>query len=138
MRSTKEKLEKLVGLELKVTFDTREDTGCEDEEFGHFIECQVVQLEKYQIRLKNIKNIKILSWPNPIPNNEPPIIVFYENELVQFFHDALPYPVAANTAQEAREMSMFLNPAPVHIDQITEDDFTNFINSLIDEYEEEE
>ena len=120
MRSTKEKLEKLVGLglELKVTFDTRENTGCEDEEFGHFIECQVV--------------------PNPIPNNEPPIIVFYENELVQFFHDASPYSVATNTAQEAREMGMSLNPVPVHIDKITKDDFTNFINSLIDEYGEEE
>ena len=119
MKSTKEKLEKLVGLELKVTFDTREEIGCEDEVYGHYLQCE-------------------LNMENPIPDYEPPMIVLYENERVQFFHDASPYPVAANTAQESREMTMFGNPAPVHIDQITEDDFTNFINSLVDEYGEEE
>ena len=119
MKSTKEKLEKLIGLELNVTFDTRKEIcNCEDEQYGHFIECEVV--------------------PNPIPESEPPIIVFYENELVQFFHAASPYPVKVHTAHEAREMGMFLNPSPVHVDKITGDDFMNFINSLVDEYGEEE
>jgi hypothetical protein len=118
MNFAKEKLEMLIGLELIVTLDTREEVGCEDEEFGHYLQCG-------------------LNMENPIPDYEPPMIVLYENELVQFFHDASPYPVAAHTAQEAREMLMFLNPAPVHIDQITEDDFKNFISSLVDEYGEE-
>jgi len=119
MNFAKEKLEKLIGIELIVTLDTREETGCEDEVYGHYLQCE-------------------LNMENPIPDYEPPVIVLYENERVQFFHDASPYPVAANTAQESREMTMFGNPAPVHIDQITEDDFTNFINLLVDEYGEEE
>jgi hypothetical protein len=118
MNFAKEKLEKLIGLELIVTLDTREEAGCEDEEFGHYLQCE-------------------LNIGNPIPDCEPPMIVLYEKEKVQFFHDATPYPVAANRADEKREMQMFLNPSPVHIDQITEDDFTNFINSLIEEYGED-
>jgi hypothetical protein len=55
---------------------------------------------------------------------------------VQFFHDATPYPVAANSESEKREMFSCLNPVPVHIDQITEGDFKNFMNSLVEEYGE--
>ena len=119
MNFAKEKLEKLIGVKLIITLDTREETGCEDEVYGHYLQCE-------------------LNMENPIPDYEPPMIVLYENELVQFFHDATPYPVKLPATYEAREMSMFLNPSPVHVDKITGDDFTNFINSLIDEYGEEE
>jgi hypothetical protein len=66
--------------------------------------------------------------------------VIYENGLVQLFHDATPYPVAANTPQQAREMSMDLCPHPVHHTLCTVEDFNNFINELIElatEYDEE-
>lgn len=117
MNFAKEKLEKLIGLQLIVTLDTRQETGCEDETYGHYLQCE-------------------FDAPNPIPDYEPPMVVLYENEKVQFFHDATPHPVAANSESEKREMSMFLNPSPVHIDQITEDDFKNFMNALIGEYSE--
>ena len=114
MQYAKEKLEKLIGLELIVTLDTREELGCEDEEYGHYLQCA-------------------LNCANPIPEQEPPCIVIYENDLVQFFHDATPYPVEA-TRQHEKEMTHFLCPYPVHVDLITDADFTNFINVLIEEY----
>ena len=114
MQYAKEKLEKLIGLELIVTLDTREEIGCEDEEYGHYLQCEP-------------------NFSNPIPEQEPPCIVIYENDHVQFFHDATPYPVEANRHHE-REMTQFLCPYPVHVDLIIEEDFTNFINTLIEEY----
>jgi hypothetical protein len=117
MNFAKEKLEKLIGLKLIVTLDTQVETGCEDETYGHYLQCE-------------------FDAPNPIPEYEAPMVVLYENEKVQFFHDATPYPVAANSESEKREMFSCLNPVPVHIDQITEGDFKNFMNSLVEEYGE--
>jgi hypothetical protein len=110
MKSTKEKLEEVFGVRLSVTLDTRDEVGCEDEEFGHFIQC-VPELSDWNEEL------------------ELPTIVIYEDDLVQFFHDSTPYPVAAN-AQYAREMSMFLEPFPVKVDLITKKDFDDFINAI--------
>ena len=112
--TTKEKLEELFGVELQIDLDSAQD-GCTDEQFGNFIQCSIN--------------------PNPIPEYEPPIVViYYEQDLVQFFHDASPYPVAANTEREARDMSMNLNPYPVSPDRITKEDFEIFIQALLEQY----
>ena len=114
--TTKEKLEQLFGVELQIDLDSAQEE-CADEHFGNFIQCAID--------------------PNPIPECEPPIVViYYEQDLVQFFHDASPYPVAANTEREARDMAMCLNPYPVRPDQITKEDFEIFIQSLLKQYGE--
>lgn len=114
--TTKEKLEELFGVELQISFDSAPE-NCADEEFGNFYQCDI--------------------GPNPIPDHEPPIVViYYEKDLVQFFHDATPYPVAANTPREARDMSMCLNPYPVRPDQVTKEDFENFVQTLLETYGE--
>ncbi len=114
---THTKLQELFGVDLVIDLDSvKED--CADEEFGNFIQCSVS--------------------PNPIPNYEPPIVViYYDQDLVQLWNDAAPYPVAANTESEVRDMWSALNPYPVRPDQITKDDFDNFINRLVEEYGEE-
>ena len=113
----REKLEERFGVDLVIDLDSAQE-NCADEEFGNFIQCSVS--------------------PSPIPNYEPPtVVIYYEQDRVQFFHDASPYPVAANTAREARDMSQCLNPYPVKLDQITKEDFDNFINTLVEEYGEE-
>ena len=115
---THTKLQELFGVDLVIDLDSAQE-DCTDEEFGDFIQCSVS--------------------PNPIPNYEPPIVViYYEQDLVQLWHDASPYPVAANTESEVRDMWSALNPHPVRPDQITKDDFDNFINRLVEEYGEEE
>ena len=109
-------LEQLFNITLNVNLDSANE-NCADEEFGNFIQCEIT--------------------PNPIPNCEPPIIViYYEHMLVQFFHDATPYPVSVNTAREARDMSMFLNPHPVKPEHLTREDFDSFISELIENYGE--
>jgi hypothetical protein len=122
LEQTREILSKKLGVELVVTLDSRLE-NCADEELGEFLQCEP----------KIDHNSNFLS-------ECPPCIVIYENELVQFFHDATPYPVAANTKDEARDMMMCLNPYPVHHTLCTVEDFNNFINELIElaaEYDEE-
>jgi hypothetical protein len=118
--TTKERLEELFGVELQVDLDSAQD-GCTDEEFGNFFQCSIA--------------------PNPIPHLEDyPLIVviYYEQDLVQFFHDATPYPVAANTQREEREMFQFLNPCPVRPDQVTKQDFENFVQRVKEHNPEDE
>jgi len=110
MKSAKEKLEQTFGVKLNVTLDTRDEEGCEDEVLGHFVQC-APDLPDFNEEL------------------ELPTIVIYENDLVQFWHDAVPYPVEANK-QHAREMMMFLEPFPVNVDLITESDFENFLITI--------
>ena len=110
MKSAKERLEEIIGVGLSITLDTRDEEGCEDEEFGHFIQC-VPNLLKFNEEL------------------ELPTVVIYEDDLVQFFHDSTPYPVAAN-AQYSREMLMFSEPFPVKVDLITKKDFDDFISAI--------
>lgn len=113
----REKLEERFGITLSIDFDSAQE-NCDDETFGNFLQCSIT--------------------PNPIPECEPPIIViYYEQDLVQLFHDATPYPVAANLKNEIRDMRSSLNPYPVRTDQITEEDFDNFINLLVEEFGEE-
>jgi hypothetical protein len=114
LEQTREFLSKKFGVELVVTFDSRLE-NCADEEFGEFLQCEP----------KIDHNSNFLS-------EYPPCILIYENELVQLFHDATPYPVAANTKAEARDMSMSLCPHPVHHTLCTVEDFNNFINELIE------
>ena len=115
--TTHTKLQERFGVDLIIDLDSAQE-DCADEESGNFFQCVVS--------------------PNPIPNYEPPyVVIYYDRDLVQLFHDAQPYPVAANTAQEARDMTMSLNPWPVGSDQITKEDFDNFINGLVEEYGEE-
>jgi hypothetical protein len=115
--SQREKLEERFGVELSIDLDSAKE-NCADEEFGDFIQCSVS--------------------PNPIPNYEPPVVViYYDQDLVQLWNDAAPYPVAANTESEVRDMWSALNPYPVRTDQITKDDFDNFIKGLVEEYGEE-
>jgi len=109
--TTHTKLQELFGVDLLIDLDSAQENG-PDEEFGNFFQCSVS--------------------PNPIPDQEPPIVViYYDQDLVQLWHDATPYPTAANTAREERDMMMCLNPYPVRPDQITKDDFDNFINRVI-------
>lgn len=110
----REKLEERFGVDLVIDLDSAQE-NCADERFGNFIQCSVS--------------------PNPIPNYEPPIVViYYEQDLVQLFNDATPYPVAANLKNEIRFMLVSLEPYPVRTDQITKKDFDNFINRLVEEY----
>jgi hypothetical protein len=122
LEQTREILSKKLGVELVVTLDSRLE-NCADETLGEFLQCEPV-----------------VDHGSEHLNDYPPCIVIYENELVQFFHDATPYPVKANTAAEARDMMMSLNPYAVHHTLCTVEDFNNFINELIElaaEYDEE-
>jgi len=113
----REKLEKRFGVELSIDLDSAKE-NCADEMFGNFFQCAI--------------------RPNPIPNYESPyVVIYYEQDLVQLFHDAQPYPVAANLKNEISDMRSSLNPYPVRTDQITEGDFDNFIKGLVEEYGEE-
>jgi hypothetical protein len=108
----KQKVEKLIGLELIPVFDSREDEGCEDEEYGHYVSFE----------------------PNLGMELEyPPIVNIYEGGRIQFYHDATPYPVLANTEEESRWMMMTLCPAPVEFSDIRDDDFNNFINLILND-----
>jgi hypothetical protein len=100
-------------------FDTRTEEGCEDEVLGHYVTFnanRVIPLDE---------------------SVEQPDINIYEGGEVQFFHDATPYPVQANTPNEAREMSMCLNPSPVKFEQLQSNDFDLFSNYLIENYGEQ-
>ena len=113
MQELKEKVEELFGIKLVQTFDSREDEGCENEEFGHFI-CYEPTID----------------FPDEAC---PPIISIYEEGLIQFFWDATPFPVAANTEEEARLMMQALIEAPVSFDDLEKDDFQKFIDLVLDQ-----
>jgi len=122
LEQTREILSKKLGVELVVTLDSRLE-NCADEELGEFLQCE-----------------PLVDHGSEHLSDYPPCIVIYENELVQLWHDATPYPVAANTKAEARDMMMSLCPCPVHHTLCTVEDFNNFINELIElaaEYDEE-
>jgi hypothetical protein len=112
MQEVKEKVEALFGIKLIQTFDSREDDGAEYDDLGHFT-C-------YE---------PLIDFPD---KDYSPIISIYEDGSVQFFRDATPYPVAANTEDEARLMMQALIEAPVPFDSLKEDDFQNFINDILD------
>ena len=111
----KAKVENLFGFELIPVFDSRVELGCEDEVLGHYVTFES-------------------SRAIPLVDVELPLINIYEGGEIQFFHEATPYPVQANTPQEAREMSMFLCPAPVQFEQLESNDFDLFADELIKEY----
>ena len=113
MEKTLQKFEDLTGARLVVTLDTREQAGYACETWGNYLQCEMVD--------------------NPLGDDEPPVFLFYEGDLVQFYHDATPYAVSANTESQALDMSHFMLASPVHIDQVTAADFRNFINFLLDE-----
>jgi hypothetical protein len=115
MIEIKEKLEKLIGFELVEVFNSVEDPGCEDEENGEFI--------TYEPNIGGVLD-------------PPPVINIYENGKIQFFHDASPYPVRANSDEEARWMMMALIPAPVDFEDLQPSDFSDFLNGLLEEYGE--
>lgn len=117
MQQTVELLAKKFGIELIVSLDSREE-NCPDERNGHFLQCEV-----------NTKGVD---------EDCPPIICIYEDGTAQFWHDATPYPVAANTKAQAREMMMFLNPFPVAVDLITVEDFKTFMDQILDEESDED
>jgi hypothetical protein len=122
LEQTREILSKKLGVELVVTLDSRLE-NCADEELGEFLQCE-----------------PLVDHGSEHLSDYPPCIVIYENELVQLWHDATPYPVAANTKAEARDMMMCLNPYPVHHTLLTADDFQSFMNKLMEEaaeYDEE-
>ena len=122
LEQTREILSKKLGVELVVTLDSRLE-NCADEELGEFLQCE-----------------PLVDHGSEHLSDYPPCIVIYENGLVQLFHDATPYPVKANTAAEARDMMMSLNPYAVHHTLFTPDDFKEFMNKLMEEaaeYDEE-
>lgn len=122
LEQTMDTLSKKFGVQLFVTFDSRQETGCTDEEFGEFLQCEFN-----------------LGFESPFLQDYPPIIMIYEEGLVQFFHDATPYPVSANTKQQCREMAMDACPCPVHHELVTVDDFNAFVSELTErakEYDE--
>jgi|688.fasta_scaffold1863669_1 hypothetical protein len=117
INETKKQIELLLGVELQESYCSVDDDN-PDEEFGHF---------------------KCFNFiPNPVPGiedyAEPPIISIYEGGKVQLFHDATPYPCAANTQNETRQMMQALIPFPISIDQFTQEDYDNFINTLKDNF----
>lgn len=113
----KAKVENLFGFELIPVFDTRNEEGCEDEELGHYVTFEAG---------------RVIPLDESI--SEQPVINIYEGGEIQFFHDASPHPVQANTPQEAQEMSMFLCPSPVQFEQLQGNDFDLFADSLIEQY----
>lgn len=67
---------------------------------------------------------------------EPAIISIYEElDMIQLWHDATPYPSAANTEMEARRMMQTLAPSPVPVDSFTRADYENFIEVIRENYE---
>ena len=122
MQQTVELLSKRFGIELVPTFDSRPE-NCPDEVNGHFLQCEF-NIGFSSLHLKEY----------------PPMICIYDDGTAQFWHDATPYPVKANTRQEAAEMLRFLNPYPVKVDLITVDDFNQFIGAMREialEYDEQ-
>jgi hypothetical protein len=113
----KAKVENLFGFELIPVFDTRTEEGCEDEVLGHYVTFEAGTLIPLDESI------------------EQPVINIYEGGEVQFFHDATPHPVQANTPQEAREMSMTLCPCPVQFEQLQGNDFDLFAVSLIEDFQ---
>lgn len=112
---TQEQLEELFNAKLIVYYDSREDNNA-DEEFGHFT-C-------YEPEDQSIDE----------ESGCPPIVCVYENDLVQFFHDATPYPTSHNSKDEARTMMMTLCPSPTPISNLTKEDYDNFIGRIKEEY----
>ena len=115
-KESMELLSKRFGIELFVTYDSREDNN-PDEESGHFLQCE-------------------FSFDG-VDEDCPPIICVYEDGTAQFWHDATPYPVATNTKAQAREMMMALNPSPVKVELITVEDFNGFIDKIREEEDED-
>ena len=112
----KAKVENLFGFELIPVFDTRTELGCEDEMLGHYVTFNAGRVIPLDASI------------------EQPDINIYEGGEIQFFHDASPYPVQANTPREAKEMGMFLCPFPVQFEQLQSNDFDLFADSLIENY----
>ena len=114
-KEIQEQLEKLFETKLIVSYDSREDNN-EDEELGHFV-CYEPE-----------ESI------TPEMSGCPPIICIYEGDHLQFFHDATPYPTAKNSREEARSMMQTLNPFPTPMEDVTKDDYDNFIEAIKDNY----
>jgi len=118
MQQLKKELEQRFGCQLHEGYSSREDSN-PDEIDGHFI--------SYSIQPEQ-------SLPEEL-DDSPPIINLYENGKVQFFHDATPYPVKANTRTEARDMMVALNPYPVKAELVDQQDYEQFIAKIIADYE---
>jgi hypothetical protein len=104
-------MEQLLKEKLEETYNSREDDN-EDEAFGHYI------------------NFEYVIDGCVSPSMEPLILQIYEDGKVQLFYDATPYPVSANTKEEARTMAQTLCHAPVPFDKITEEDFSNTVETI--------
>lgn len=107
LEEAKYSIEQLLKVKLEESYNSREDDN-EDEEHGHFI--------NFGIELD--------------PNQEPLILQIYEDGKVQFFHDATPYPVAANTSQEARSMMQTLCHYPVPFEKVTAEDYNKVVETI--------
>ncbi len=108
-------IENNLGIQLDVTLDSKKE-GVADEIEGDYLQCEV--------------------YPNPVEDLEvgPPIILIYpETKKMQFFHETIPYPTLIK--QDKRNMGMFLNPIPVSIEEVTEDDYNSFIDAVTEEYQ---
>lgn len=113
MKTTKEKIELLLGVELSEVYCSSADNN-PDEELGHF------------------KVFEFIPEPIPIDISEPPVIAIY-GDYIQLFHDATPYPCAVNTDDDARLMMQALVPCPINIEQFTKEDYLNFIETIREE-----
>ena len=111
-------IENNLGIQLDVTLDSKKEGVDADEIEGDYLQCEV--------------------YPNPVEDLEvgPPIILIYpETKKMQFFHEATPYPTLIKQDKYKRNMGMFLNPIPVSIEEVTEDDYNSFIDAIIEEYQ---
>ena len=102
-------IETLIGAKLEIIYDSKDDNN-DHESYGHFISTSI----------------------NPEPfigaNDHNVCINFYEDGTVQFYYDATPMPVKFNTQKESDLMIMTLCEYPVQFNNITLQDYTNFIN----------
>lgn len=113
----KAKIEKELATTLNPIYSSRDDNN-EDEEFGHYVVYEAL--------------------PNPLASIEdrvePASIKVYDQDAVQLYHDATPYPVKANSEKQAKMMGLALTEAPVPSFSLTKQDWQNLINKLLSEY----
>jgi hypothetical protein len=104
-------IEQLLNATLEECYSSREDDN-EDEDYGHFVDFSYDLGE----------------------DTEPLIVQIYEDGKVQFFYDASPYPVSANTEEESRTMAQSLIHFPVPFDEITSNDCSKVLETIKENY----
>ena len=113
IENTKNLFEQKTNTNLSLIMDSRTTGASINPSYGHYCD--------YSIN-------------RPSENSEPLIVSVYENGSIQFSFEGSYYPTLSNTQREIKNMQMFENPVPTDIENISEDDFQNFVNKVLEFY----